>query len=139
MIQTMNISALIRYLLLLIVTLICSMQIHASFAAEKKNRYKFENKFTDVLKLFKSTKSFMNFDCKANIKNYDGVHDQRYVVDLDICFNGRKYLTEFTLADRSEYIYDVLLGRQFLKKVAIIDPNSTFLTLATCELDSTNN
>ena len=76
---------------------------------------------------------------KANIKNYDGVHDQRYVVDLDICFNGRKYLTEFTLADRSEYIYDVLLGRQFLKKVAIIDPNSTFLTLATCELDSTNN
>ncbi len=43
-IQTMNISALIRYLVLLSITLICSIQLHASFAAEKKDRYKFENK-----------------------------------------------------------------------------------------------
>lgn len=41
----MNISAPTRYLVLLIFTLVCSIQIHASFAAEKKNRYKFENKF----------------------------------------------------------------------------------------------
>ena len=53
---------------------------------------------------------------KANIKNNDGNHDQRYVVDLDICFNARTFVAEFTLADRNEYIYDVLLGRQFLKK-----------------------
>ena len=76
---------------------------------------------------------------KANIKNNDGEHDQRYVVNLDLCFNGRKYETEFTLADRSEYIYDILLGRQFLKKVAIIDPNNTFLTLAACEYSSTDS
>ncbi len=69
---------------------------------------------------------------KANIKNHDGNHDPRYVVELDLCFNGRKFITEFTLADRSEYIYDVLLGRQFLKKAAIIDPNKTFLTLSSC-------
>tara|TARA_R110002049_G_scaffold182041_2_gene349607 strand:- start:33674 stop:34228 length:555 start_codon:yes stop_codon:yes gene_type:complete len=70
---------------------------------------------------------------KANIKNHDGNHDTRYVVDLNICFNGRKFVTEFTLADRSEYIYGVLLGRQFLKRVAIIDPEKTFLTLSSCE------
>jgi len=70
---------------------------------------------------------------KANIKNHDGIHDQRYVVNLDLCFNGRKFVTEFTLADRSEYIYGVLLGRQFLKKAAIIDPSNTFLTLSSCE------
>lgn len=69
---------------------------------------------------------------KANIKNHDGNHDPRYVVELDLCFNGRQFTTEFTLADRSEYIYDVLLGRQFLKKAAIIDPNNTFLTLSSC-------
>ncbi len=71
---------------------------------------------------------------KANIKNHDGNHDQRYVVDLDLCFNGRKFVTEFTLADRSEYIYDVLLGRQFIKNAAIIDADKIFLTLASCEL-----
>ena len=70
---------------------------------------------------------------KTNIKNHDGEHDKRYVVELEICFNGNNYLTEFTLADRSEYIYNVLLGRAFLQKVAIIDPNNTFLTLGECK------
>ncbi|MGI9227551.1 MAG: ATP-dependent zinc protease family protein [Gammaproteobacteria bacterium] len=69
---------------------------------------------------------------KTSIKNHDGSPDKRYVVDLQICFNGRTFTTEFTLADRSEYIYDVLLGRQFLKNVTIIDPDETFLTLAEC-------
>ena len=70
---------------------------------------------------------------RTNIKNHDGEHDKRHVVDFDVCFNGRKYTTEFTLADRNEYIYDVLLGRQFLKKVAIVDPKKIFLTTAKCE------
>ena len=69
---------------------------------------------------------------KASIKNHDGSPDKRYVVELQICFNGRTFTTEFTLADRSEYIYDVLLGRQFLQNVAVIDPDETFLTLAEC-------
>lgn len=69
---------------------------------------------------------------KANIKNHDGQHDKRYVVELDICFNGRQYSTEFTLADRNEYIYGVLLGREFLKQTAIVDANKTFLTLSAC-------
>ncbi len=72
---------------------------------------------------------------KANIKNHDGNHDKRYVVELDICFNGRKYITEFTLADRNEYIYSVLLGRQFLKYTAIVDADKTFLTLSACSTD----
>ena len=69
---------------------------------------------------------------KTKIKDHDGAPDKRYVVELQICFNGRTFTTEFTLADRSEYIYDVLLGRQFLKNVAVIDPRKTFLTLADC-------
>ena len=70
---------------------------------------------------------------RTNIKNHDGEHDKRHVVDFEICFNGRTYTTEFTLADRREYIYDVLLGRQFLKKTAIVDPKQIFLTTAKCE------
>ena len=75
---------------------------------------------------------------KTNIKNHDGEHDKRYVVDLQICFNKQLYLTEFTLADRNEYIYDILLGRHFLKKIAVIDPAKTFLTQARCNQPDTN-
>lgn len=70
---------------------------------------------------------------KTNIKNHSGEHDKRHVVDFEICFNGESYTTEFTLADRREYIYDVLLGRQFLKNIAVIDPSKVFLTTAECE------
>ena len=70
---------------------------------------------------------------RTNIKNHDGEHDKRHVVEFDVCFNGQEYVTEFTLADRREYIYDVLLGRQFLKKIAIIDPNRIFLTTTNCK------
>lgn len=70
---------------------------------------------------------------KAHIKNHNGKHDKRNVVELEVCFNGELYVTEFTLADRSQYIYNILLGRKFLQKVALIDPNDTFLTLGECK------
>lgn len=69
---------------------------------------------------------------RVRIKNTGGDHDRRSVVELEICFDGRKHVTEFTLADRSEYIYDVLLGREFLQGLAVVDPDSTFLTQSSC-------
>ena len=69
---------------------------------------------------------------RVRIKNNDGDHDRRSVVELEICFDGRRHVTEFTLADRSEYLYDVLLGREFLRGIAVIDPEYTFLTQANC-------
>jgi hypothetical protein len=69
---------------------------------------------------------------RVRIKNNDGEYDRRAVVELEICFDGRKHRTEFTLADRSEYIYDVLLGREFLQGIAVVDPASTFETQASC-------
>jgi len=69
---------------------------------------------------------------RVRIKNTDGDHDRRAVVELEICFDGRKHLTEFTLANRAEYIYDVLLGREFLQGIAVVDPENTFLTQAGC-------
>ncbi|MFE8071424.1 RimK/LysX family protein [Marinobacteraceae bacterium S3BR75-40.1] len=69
----------------------------------------------------------------VRIKNHDGNHDRRAVVELDFCFDGRRREAEFTLADRSEYIYPVLLGRNFINGVAVIDVEHTFLTQARCE------
>ena len=72
----------------------------------------------------------------TNIKNHDGNYDTRHVIKLDMCFNGHVESTEFTLADRSEYIYDILLGRRFLKMFAIVDSKRIFLTTAKCAKNS---
>lgn len=69
---------------------------------------------------------------RVRIKNNVGDSDRRVVVELEICFDGRKYTTEFTLANRAEYNYDILLGREFLQGIAVIDPENTFLTQAGC-------
>lgn len=69
---------------------------------------------------------------RVKIKNHDGDHDRRAVVNLTICFDGRWHETEFTLANRSEYIYGFLLGREFLNGVAVVDPEKTFQTMASC-------
>ncbi|CAI8865275.1 ATP-dependent zinc protease family protein [Methylocaldum szegediense] len=52
---------------------------------------------------------------------------KRDVVSLQLCKNGRDYETEFTLVDRSNFNYPVLLGRSFLKDVALVDAADTFL------------
>ena len=65
---------------------------------------------------------------RVKIKNHDGDHDSRAVVALDIAFNGVSYSAEFTLADRNEYIYGVLLGRDFLQGNVIVDADQTFVT-----------
>lgn len=70
---------------------------------------------------------------RVKIKQHNGGHDSRPVVELDICFDGRPYAVEFTLADRSEFIYPVLLGRRFLEGIAVVDPEATFLTQARCQ------
>lgn len=69
---------------------------------------------------------------KVRIKNHDGNHDSRFVVRLETCFNGRYHLTDFTLAGREQFLYPVLLGREFLAGVAVVDPQAVFLTQANC-------
>jgi len=46
---------------------------------------------------------------------------RRYVVSLPIELGDIKTETEFTLADRSRMIFPILLGRTFLKEIAIVD------------------
>mgnify|MGYP000684033376 CR=1 FL=1 len=68
----------------------------------------------------------------VRIKDHDDPSSRRAVVELELCFDGRKHVTEFSLADRSQFIYPVLLGRRFMEDVAIVDPSETFLTQAHC-------
>jgi hypothetical protein len=54
-------------------------------------------------------------------------------VDLEFCFGGRWWQTEFSLVDRGKFHYPVLLGRGFLDGVAVIDPGATFVTEPDCK------
>ncbi len=70
----------------------------------------------------------------VRIKEHDGSTNRRPVVELPICFDGRRYKTQFNLVDRGSFLYPVLLGRAFLKGIAVIDPDQTFVTQAHCDL-----
>lgn len=63
----------------------------------------------------------------AVIKERQSRSSTRDVVKLTVCKNGRDYETEFTLNDRSNFNYPILLGRSFLAGVALVDSAATFL------------
>ena len=63
----------------------------------------------------------------AYIKSHDNQSSKRDVVMMTICKNGKDYEAEFNLVDRSNFNYPVLLGRSFLKDVALVDADMTFL------------
>jgi len=65
----------------------------------------------------------VNIKCKSD----DCQSSKRDVVLLALCKNGKEYQAEFNLVDRSNFNYPVLLGRAFLKDVALVDANETFL------------
>ncbi len=68
----------------------------------------------------------------VKIKDLDGDFDRRSVVEMDFCFDGRVRSAQFTLIDRGDFIYRVLLGRRFLQGVAVIDPEAVYLTKERC-------
>jgi hypothetical protein len=53
---------------------------------------------------------------------------QRPVVSLEFCLSGTLFEAEFNLVDRTNFTYPVLLGRRFLQKIALVDPEATLLT-----------
>ncbi|MEQ9518767.1 MAG: RimK/LysX family protein [Parvibaculum sp.] len=70
------------------------------------------------------------------IKRGTDEYDRRYVVDMEVCFNGHTYKTQVNLADRAHLNYPMLLGRRFLRNVALVHSGKTFITEPTCGDDS---
>ncbi|MGB1579886.1 MAG: ATP-dependent zinc protease [Nevskiales bacterium] len=68
------------------------------------------------------------------IKRHKRKTQRRPVVQLELCLDNRVYKTEFSLIDRSRFIYPVLLGRRLLKKAALIDADRTFLGQKDCKV-----
>ena len=63
----------------------------------------------------------------VKIKSHHNGATIRPVVELQFCLNGQHYIGEFSLVDRGEFNYPVLLGRRILKQGIMVDASSTFL------------
>lgn len=55
------------------------------------------------------------------VKNSSGETEHRYSIRTDAVIFGKQITTEFSLTDRSEMKYPVLLGRKFLRKRFLVD------------------
>ena len=68
----------------------------------------------------------------VSVVQHDGERQVRPVVMLRICIAGHWHDTEVSLIDRSEFNYQLLLGRSALASFALVDPGSTFLGHSGC-------
>jgi hypothetical protein len=73
----------------------------------------------------------------AVVKRHGAPSVTRPVVTQVICLHNQLFRTEFTLTDRGNFNYTMLLGRSFLSRVAIVDSSATFLSKPNCKGDTT--
>lgn len=65
---------------------------------------------------------FKDFSEKK-VKNSFGQVEKRYRIKTKVSLGGKIYTTEFTLSDRSDMRFPVLLGRKILSKRFLVDPS----------------
>ena len=66
------------------------------------------------------------------IKEHVGESQRRYVVELDFCLAGRIYRKEFSLANRENFHYRVILGRTALQGSIVVDSGKKFTADKSC-------
>lgn len=69
----------------------------------------------------------------VRIKQHGGGYLRRPVVLMRVCLGTNSHEVEVSLADRSNFVYSMLLGRSALENVAVIDPAETYLVAPECE------
>lgn len=69
----------------------------------------------------------------VRIKRHSGRHQRRAVVKLELGLGVTRKIVEVTLANRSEFIYPVLIGRNFLKNIGPISAKKTFQIEQDCQ------
>jgi len=61
-----------------------------------------------------------------------GGQDRRPVVSMTLCIGDRIYEEEFSLRDRSDMNYPVLIGRRTLEHLGLVDVTRTFTVAPRC-------
>lgn len=70
----------------------------------------------------------------VRIREHDGSFQRRPVVWLWLCLGTHRKRVEVNLVDRSQFNYQLLLGRAALQGHAVIDPDLSFTTRPACDL-----
>ncbi len=68
----------------------------------------------------RKTKVFRNYE-RVTVKSSNGETSRRYLIRTRVRLNGHVVRTAFTLFDRSDMKYQVLLGRKFLRGRFVVD------------------
>lgn len=63
----------------------------------------------------------------AQIKRHGFDSQERYVVKLIVVIDNKEAKVEFSLADRANYTYPLLVGRNLLRGQAVVDVNQSYL------------
>lgn len=69
----------------------------------------------------------------ARIKTKTGGVIRRPVIHLPLCVGGRWGRAELNLADRGDFEYEILIGREFLANRVLVDASRTFMSAEECE------
>ena len=69
----------------------------------------------------------------VRIKTKTGSSIRRPVIHLPLCVSGKRGLAEMNLADRDDFEFDILLGREFLAHRILVDPSQTYVGEGDCE------
>lgn len=63
-----------------------------------------------------------------------GGEDRRPAVVIPVCIGDRVFREEFTLRDRDNMLYPMLVGRRTIAHLGLLDVTSKYLSSPTCEL-----
>lgn len=102
--------------------------IHCKHIVEKDGLLKFKLLCPNTDKYNNKLIKTRNYKTKK-IRSSNGKKQVRYIVKTTILFFNKKYTVEFSLANRTEMSYPVLIGRKFLSKKFIVDVSKTNLSL----------
>ncbi len=70
----------------------------------------------------------------VRIREHDGSFQRRPVVWMWLCLGTHRRRVEINLVDRSQFNYQLLLGRAALQGHAVVDPDETYTTTPSCDL-----
>jgi hypothetical protein len=75
----------------------------------------------------------------VRIRKHDGTTQRRPVVRLGMCLGTVYRRHEFTLVDRSSFVYPVLVGRNYMRGHVLVDPGDTFTRRPSCKRQTTSS
>ena len=65
-----------------------------------------------------------------------GGEDRRPVVKMSMCIGGQVYEEQFSLRDRGDMTYPVLIGRRTIEHIGLIDVSRTFMLKLDCPVSA---